>query len=64
MPALTLHQGDRKQEFVEHPVEIARRALNEAAKLDYDAGNLRWASLLSSAASALPNREPIMKGGG
>jgi hypothetical protein len=58
-PTLTLHQGGAQREFIEHPVERARQALREAAKLEYDAGHLEWASIMSQVASALPEQKPL-----
>ncbi len=66
MATFTLHQGEAKQEFTEHPVETARRALTEAARMEYESGTadgIAWASLMSRVASSLPNRPPIVKGG-
>jgi hypothetical protein len=64
MPALTLHQGDNHREYEEHPVEVARRALREAALLEEaestDNGD-SWASLMRRAASSLPKRERILR---
>jgi hypothetical protein len=60
-PTLTLHQGEKTREFIEHPTETARKALLAAA--DYETG--RWPELLRRVASELPSRESIMatKGG-
>lgn len=33
-PVLTLHEGTRSREFIEHPTEIARRALMDAADVE------------------------------
>lgn len=57
---LTLHQGDQEAAFVEHPLEVARRALLEAANLERD----EWAAVMRRFASALPNRSPVRKGEG
>jgi hypothetical protein len=58
---LTLHQGDAERTFVEHPVEVARRALLEAADLEQDSGGNgpEWARIMRRVASALPRRGPI-----
>lgn len=52
MTTLTLHQGDTQQEFVQHPVEVARVALYAAAEIEGG----EWASVILRFASALPNR--------
>jgi hypothetical protein len=59
MATLTLHQGTAEQVYAEHPIEIARRALREAA----EAEGPDWASIMLRVASALPERGPIMKKG-
>jgi hypothetical protein len=56
-PTLTLHQGDQRAEYVEHPIEMARRALLAAAELESG----RWPELLRGTARNLPERGPIMK---
>jgi len=33
-PALTLHHGDLEAEYVEHPTEVARKALIAAAEVE------------------------------
>lgn len=58
-PALTLHHGDQQAEYVEHPTEIARKALMAAAEVE----TLDWANILQRVASSLPHRPAIMKGG-
>ena len=58
-PMLTLHQGEAKQEFVEHPIEVARQLLMAAADREGDL----VASELRLLASSLPRRAPIRKGG-
>jgi hypothetical protein len=58
-PALTLHQGDQQAVYVEHPTEVARRALMAAAEVE----TFDWAQILQRVASALPHRPAIMKGG-
>lgn len=55
MAKLTLHQGDQEAEYEEHPVEVARRALLEAAKLEDD----DWAHVMRRFAGALPDRSGI-----
>lgn len=56
-PVLTLHQGENKQEYVEHPIEVARRALLAAAELE--GGHLDRCRRI---AELLPRRGPIRKG--
>jgi len=51
-PALTLHHGDQQAQYVEHPTEVARKALMAAAEVE----TADWAS-------ALPHRPAIMKEG-
>jgi hypothetical protein len=58
-PVLTLHQGDAEASFVEHPTEVARKALMAAADLETG----RWPELLRRVASELPFRAPITKAG-
>ena len=58
-PALTLHHGDRQAQYVEHPTEVARKALLAAAEVETP----DWASVLQRVASALPHRPAIMKEG-
>ncbi len=36
MTTLTLHQGDAEASFVEHPTEVARKALMAAAEVEVD----------------------------
>lgn len=57
--ALTLHHGENRAEFVEHPVETARRALLEAAAIEGE----EWASLMRQFATALPIRRSVIKAG-
>jgi hypothetical protein len=33
-PALTLHHGNQQAEYVEHPTEVARKALLDAARVE------------------------------
>lgn len=66
MAALTLHQNDRSQDFVEHPVEVARRALRDAAELEWNSGlknGREWAGLYERMASSLPERGAILTKG-
>ena len=35
MTTLTLHHGENKQDFTEHPTEVARRALMAAAEVEW-----------------------------
>jgi hypothetical protein len=56
-PELTLHQGDAKTSFVEHPTEVARRALMAAAEVETDG----WPELLRRSARALPCRGPLLR---
>jgi hypothetical protein len=55
MTTLTLHQGDEQAEYVEHPTEVARRALLDAAAVETE----DWAAVIRRAASALPRRGPV-----
>lgn len=52
---LTLHKGDAKASFVEHPTETARKALMAAARVE----NGRLADQLCRFAETLPARRPI-----
>jgi hypothetical protein len=66
MPALTLHQGEASRQFVEHPIEVARKALLEAADLegrhsDALGSPLTWPDLMRRFASSLPKRGPVEK---
>jgi hypothetical protein len=54
-PTLTLHQGDAQEDYVEHPTEIARRALIAAAEVEVEG----WPGLLLRVARALPSRAPL-----
>ena len=58
-PVFTLHQGDAEASFVEHPVEVARKALMAAADLETP----RWAEALRRFAELLPVRTTITNGG-
>jgi hypothetical protein len=58
-PVLKLHQGDAEASYEEHPVEVARKALFAAAELE----NENWSAALRRAASLLPERGPIVRGG-
>jgi hypothetical protein len=58
MTTLTLHHGENQQEYVEHPIEVARRALMAAAKVESG----RWPELLRRVAQSLPERGAIRKG--
>ena len=72
MATLTLHQGECAQEYAEHPIEIARRAIIAAADLETAqahetddanraASHLAWASAMARFASALPNRPRVSR---
>jgi len=63
-PILTLHAGDAKASYREHPIEVARKALLEAADLE-EASNPASSTALSMrlAARSFPRRGPITKGG-
>ena len=52
---LTLIDGDAHADFVEHPTEVARRALMAAAEVESDG----WPELLRRSARALPHRAPV-----
>jgi hypothetical protein len=56
--ALTLHHGDQQANYVEHPMEVARKALLAAA--DLEAGE--WSFACRGIAELLPDRPAIMKG--
>ncbi len=63
-PILTLHHGEAEAIFTEHPIEIARRALLEAAELESQSGGAlaeEWMYTLKRIAKALPHREPITR---
>jgi hypothetical protein len=63
-PTLTLHQGEARAEYVEHPIEVARRALREAARLEWESGTDRgrsWAGTLARIVDSLPERAPIKR---
>jgi hypothetical protein len=54
MVDLTLIEGDAVAEFSEHPTEVARRALFDAANVETP----EWSALVLRFASALPDRRP------
>jgi len=56
-PTLILHQGDAQAEYVEHPTEVARKALMAAAEIESG----RWPELIRNAARLLPDRRSILK---
>jgi hypothetical protein len=58
-PVLTLHQGDSEASFVEHPIEVARKALNAAADIESE----QIAARLRRVAELLPVRTTITNGG-
>jgi len=58
MATLTLHQGGASQRFEEHPVEVARRALLEAAEIEDET----WSSTCRRVASLLPERGRLVRG--
>jgi hypothetical protein len=58
-PVLTLYQGEAKREFVEHPTEIARKALIAAALIETPV----LADHCRRFAATLPERRAIPKGG-
>jgi hypothetical protein len=60
MATLTLHQGENTREYTQHPIEVARRALCEAADLEEAADRDRLASSMRRVADSLPPRDPIM----
>lgn len=55
--SLVLHQGDAQAEYMEHPTEVARRALMAAAAVEVG----RWPELLRRFGTALPERDPIKR---
>jgi hypothetical protein len=59
-PTLTLHQGEQHAEYVEHPIETARKALLAAAHAE--SGQL--ADHCRRFAATLPSRPPIAKRAG
>jgi hypothetical protein len=59
MPALTLLQGDARAEYIEHPTEMARKALLAAAEVETPL----LANRLVRIARLLPKRGPLLKGG-
>jgi hypothetical protein len=64
-PTLTLHHGENKRKYEEHPMEVARRALCDAADLEEATGRDRIAASMRRVAESLPVRDAIMttKGG-
>lgn len=54
---LTLHQGDAEASFTEHPIEVARRALLEAAEIEGEP----WARILCQVAAAIPDRREVVR---
>jgi hypothetical protein len=54
-PVLTLHQGDEKAFFAEHPIEVARKALIAAAEIEGEA----WSSAFLRSAELLPKRGAV-----
>lgn len=59
MTTLTLHHNDERRTYVEHPIEVARRALRAAAQLEEQSNDELgpdWASVMLRMASALPSR--------
>jgi hypothetical protein len=58
MPALTLHHGEAERTFEEHPIEVARKALLDAAETE----GSDWAGVMLRFASALPHRGAILRG--
>lgn len=52
-PTLTLHHGEGQAQYIEHPIQVARRALREAVELDGKAGSRRWQRLLEDTADLL-----------
>ena len=59
-PTLTLHHGDAEAVYIEHPIEVARKALMAAADVEDD----EWRSLLRRVALSLPRRAPVRRGEG
>lgn len=54
MTTLTLHQGQAQAEYIEHPIEVARRALLAAASLETEPPE--WQQRFRRVADALPDR--------
>jgi hypothetical protein len=65
-PVLTLHQRERACEFVEHPVDVARRACLDAAEFmertEVYSGT-EWAAICRDFAAALPRGSRLVRGG-
>ena len=65
-PVLTLHQGVSQREFVEHPVDVARRACLDAAEfMERNGGynGTEWGATCRDFAVALPRRSRVVRGG-
>ena len=58
-PTLTLHQGDARAVYAEHPVEVARKALLAAGDLEIESEE--WRLRFRRVAAALPNRDRSIK---
>lgn len=58
--SLTLHQGENKRKYVEHPTETCRKALIAAAEVEEPV----FADQLRRFAAAFPNRQRIVAKGG
>ena len=54
---LTLHHGAAQRTFAEHPVEVARRALREAAEIEEREA---WAGIYRRVANSLPDRSGVV----
>lgn len=52
---LTLHHGAAERTFTEHPIEVARRALLEAAEIE----DIHMARALRRVAETLPDRNGV-----
>jgi hypothetical protein len=59
MTTLTLHHGANEREFVEHPMEVARRALIAAAEGEPEC----VAAALRRVAGSLPERPRTIRKG-
>jgi hypothetical protein len=60
MANFTLIHGDEQTAFEEHPIEVARCALREAA----EAESPDWAAVMLRFTSALPERGRMVRGRG
>lgn len=57
MTSLTLHHGEASAEYVEHPIEVARKALAAAAEVEDET----WAPTCRHIAALLPRRRQLVR---